>query len=437
MAISRLWRICLPFLLAFLVALPAQASQNTELQLENIARIGVARIRSGVLPGVVIGGRYDGILKILQERYTAAGSLDDRLEAASRQIVEDELLQAGYNVARSQNDEVFEEQLAEEPETARFLIGGRITQVTLNSYSSWFGDSTHDRRTIRWEVFDRNTGKIIYRGQTPGEAVATGIDNVSATYEAIRTSFRELLAEPDFAETLQRATEAASMPGSPVTNYEIRALASANQPLPVEQIARNSIPSIVWIHTPIGRGSGFFIDNSGLVVTNRHVVGDAFSVKVHLYDGSIHTGRVIKRDASDVALIKVEGEKTNVPGLPICYTHAVQVGEDVVAIGNPLALSNTVTKGIVSGIRDMGNRNLIQTDVAVNPGNSGGPLLNQNGVVVGIVTEKMTSRGVEGLGFALPIGESLQKLNVKVKTPTNAPVDRCGNPLPSIYSVNS
>jgi serine protease Do len=437
MAISRLWRFCLPFLLALLIALPAQASENTELQPENIAKIGVARIRSGVLPGVVIGGRYDGILKILQERYTAAGRLDDRLEAASRQIVEDELLQAGYDITRSQSDEVFEEQLIEEAETARFLIGGRITQVSLNSYSSWFGDSTHDRRTIRWEVFDRNTGRIIYREQTPGEAVATGIDNVSATYEAIRASFRELLSEPDFAEALQRATEVTSNPTAPIANYEIHALASANQPLSAEQIARNSIPSIVWIHAPTGRGSGFFIDNSGLVVTNRHVVGDAFSVKVHLYDGSIHTGRVVKRDASDVALVKLEGEKTNVPGLPVCYTHAVQVGEDVIAIGNPLALSNTVTKGIISGIRSLGNRNLIQTDVAVNPGNSGGPLLNQQGVVVGIVTEKMTSRGVEGLGFALPIGESLQRLNVSVKSPTNAPTDRCGNPLPSIYPINS
>lgn len=140
--------------------------------------------------------------------------------------------------------------------------------------------------------------------------------------------------------------------------------------------------------------------------------------------------------ASIVALVKLEGEKMNVPGLPICYTHAVQVGRDVVAIGNPLALSNTVTKGIVSGIRDIGNRNLIQTDVAVNPGNSGDDA-NQNGVVVGIVTEKMTSRGVEGLGFALPIGESLQKLNVKVKSPANVAIDRCGNPVASIYSLNS
>lgn len=74
-----------------------------------------------------------------------------------------------------------------------------------------------------------------------------------------------------------------------------------------------------------------------------------------------------------------------------------------------------MTKGIVSGIRTIGSRDLIQTDVAINPGNSGGPLLNQHGAVIGIVTEKMVSQGIEGLGFALPISESLQNLDVFVK----------------------
>ena len=172
-------------------------------------------------------------------------------------------------------------------------------------------------------------------------------------------------------------------------------------------------------------------------MTNHHVVESAFSVKVDLYDGSTRNGRVLKRDANfDVALLKLDGNTVGFSGLPICYTNAVKVGESVVAIGNPVSLSNTVTQGVVSGFRADLSRNLIQTDAAINPGNSGGPLLNRQGAVIGIVTEKMVSRGIEGLGFALPIGEVLHRLNVNVYAPMNRMVDSCGAPITTLTASN-
>ncbi len=171
------------------------------------------------------------------------------------------------------------------------------------------------------------------------------------------------------------------------------------------------------------------LDSSGLIVTNHHVVGSAFSVNVNLYDGTTLNGHVLRRDAvSDAALVKLEGD-SNVSGLPICHTDVVRVGQSVVAIGNPLSFSNTVTQGIVSGFRRTPSRSLIQTDTAVNPGNSGGPLLNREGTVIGIVTEKIVSEGVKGLGFALPIGEVLQRLNVIIDSPRHSALNSCGNPL--------
>ncbi|MBL1174215.1 S1C family serine protease [Pantanalinema sp. GBBB05] len=389
--------------------------------------IEIARIRSGLLPGAFLGGHHEGFLHLLQQHYTASGWLDEQLEEALRRLLEDELAQAGYHVAATPSSSVFEEQLVEELEPGRFLLGGTIIQAALNSYSSLFGDMTQDERTVRWEVFDRDRGKVIYRQETVGKAQAEGIKNPAATYDAIKASFQALLTSPQFVAVLQRSPT--PEPTTPATSYTISALPNSAVPMTVEQIAGQAIPAIVRIRTPLGRGTGFLLSHSGLAITNQHVVGSAFSVKVDLYDGSTRTGRVMKRDAtSDIALVKLEGEETGVAGLPICQTNAVKVGETVVAIGNPLSYTNSVTQGVVSGFRTMASRSLIQTDAAVNPGNSGGPLLNRFGAVIGIVTEKIASRGVEGLGFAVPIAESLQKLNVQITTPTSPNLTACGNP---------
>ncbi|MDX2229751.1 MAG: trypsin-like peptidase domain-containing protein [Leptolyngbyaceae cyanobacterium bins.349] len=397
------------------------------------AAIEMVRLRSRVLPGVLIGGRYEGIFPTLKERYTATGQLDEEVEDAARSLIEDELVQAGLNVVRSPFNVLFDEQIPDNPEPGRFLLGGTITQTALRSYHSWWGDRTQDERTIRWEVFDREVGRVIYAHATQGTAQAEGVNNRSATYDAIRASVKALLADSGFITALASPLEAS--PVLPV-DYKIAAIAGSPQPLTVEQLVGRSIPSVVQIRTPGGRGTGFLLDAAGLVITNQHVVDSAFTVKVDLYDGSTHTGRVLKRDrALDAALVKLEGNLATLTGLPICYSNSVKVGEAVVAIGNPMALANTVTQGVVSGFRTDSSRNLIQTDAAINPGNSGGPLLNRRGAVIGIVTEKMVSRGVEGLGFALPIGEALHRLDVKISAPLNGLVDPCGSPLTTLAAT--
>ena len=161
-----------------------------------------------------------------------------------------------------------------------------------------------------------------------------------------------------------------------------------------------------------GQGSGFIISPDGLILTNHHVVDGADEIKVHLTDDREFNAKVIGSDAkTDVAVIKIDGK--DLPCVKLGNSKDVKVGEWVAAIGAPFGLENTVTSGIVSAK----SRNLpsdqfvpfIQTDAAVNPGNSGGPLFDSYGNVVGIVTAKYTqsSSGVsaEGLGFALPIND--------------------------------
>ncbi|MEM9137002.1 MAG: trypsin-like peptidase domain-containing protein, partial [Cyanobacteria bacterium P01_F01_bin.42] len=157
-----------------------------------------------------------------------------------------------------------------------------------------------------------------------------------------------------------------------------------------------------------GTGSGFIYNNSGLIMTNRHVVADADQVTVVLKDGRQLEGKVLGSDElTDVAVVQIQAE--DLPALSLGNSEGIQPGEWAIAIGNPLGLDNTVTVGIISatgrtssevGIPDQ-RVNFIQTDAAINPGNSGGPLLNQNGEVIGVNTAIISN--AQGLGFAIPI----------------------------------
>ena len=151
-------------------------------------------------------------------------------------------------------------------------------------------------------------------------------------------------------------------------------------------------------------GSGFIIGEDGYIVTNHHVVKDADTIVVKLEDGREYDAEVIGQDAStDLALIRIDAE-TALPFLKIGDSDAVQVGEWVLAIGNPFGLDHTVTSGIVSAKgRFIGAGqydDFIQTDASINPGNSGGPLLDMDGMVVGINTAIVA--GGDGIGFAIP-----------------------------------
>ncbi|CAN5440277.1 DegQ family serine endoprotease [soil metagenome] len=161
---------------------------------------------------------------------------------------------------------------------------------------------------------------------------------------------------------------------------------------------------------PRGVGSGFIISADGYVMTNAHVVDGADDVYVTLTDKREFKAKIIGADKrTDVALVKIEG--SNLPRLTLGDSSKVRAGEWVIAIGSPFGLDNTVTAGIVSAkARDTGDYlPLIQTDVAVNPGNSGGPLINMRGEVIGINSQIYSrSGGYMGISFAVPIDEALR-----------------------------
>jgi serine protease Do len=155
-------------------------------------------------------------------------------------------------------------------------------------------------------------------------------------------------------------------------------------------------------------GTGVIIDKEGFILTNNHVVELTDEIKVKLADGREFTAKIVGRDPkTDLALIRIEPDGPFTP-LPLGDSDKLEVGDWVVAIGNPFGLGNTVTAGIVSAkYRQIGTGsydNFIQTDASINPGNSGGPLLNTAGEVVGINTAIFSRGGGSvGIGFAIPI----------------------------------
>jgi S1-C subfamily serine protease len=174
-------------------------------------------------------------------------------------------------------------------------------------------------------------------------------------------------------------------------------------------------PAVVSIRTDVGEGTGFLIDGKGTLVTNDHVVGNASHVLVRFgQDGSSIDGDVLGADpSSDLAVVSIDPAQIPKGARPLKFadSRAVQVGDLVVAIGNPFGLDRTATEGIVSGLgRSIQSPNgfaiddVIQTDAPINPGNSGGPLLDDGGNVIGVNSQIATAgvAGNIGIGFAIP-----------------------------------
>ncbi len=168
---------------------------------------------------------------------------------------------------------------------------------------------------------------------------------------------------------------------------------------------------VVTIKTDVSQGTGFFITNDGYIVTNYHIIEGARAAAIFTYDSRQYPVKLIGSDVNmDISLLKIEGD--NFFSLKLGDSDDVKIGEKVVAIGNPFGLAFTATEGIISARDRRGINNLpyyFQTDVALNPGNSGGPLINAEGEVIGINNFKVS--GADNIGFALEINYAIDSIN--------------------------
>ncbi|GBE19831.1 MAG TPA: trypsin-like serine protease [Candidatus Pacearchaeota archaeon] len=225
-------------------------------------------------------------------------------------------------------------------------------------------------------------------------------------YNSLNNKIDELKSDTqaklnELTESVLQAQEELNSLGSQVGSIDKEFdLLKASTSADFSGIIEDAIKGVVTVRTDVGQGTGFIITNDGYVVTNAHVLSGGRTINVVTYEHGSTGATFIGYDTElDIALIKISG---NYDKLKLGDSDSVQIGEKVIAIGNPLGLQFSVTEGIISGIHRPGPTGLeayIQTDAALNPGNSGGPLINKQGRVIGINNFKVG--GGESLGFAL------------------------------------
>ncbi|HEX6396795.1 MAG TPA: trypsin-like peptidase domain-containing protein [Steroidobacteraceae bacterium] len=205
-----------------------------------------------------------------------------------------------------------------------------------------------------------------------------------------------------YAEAVERAAPAV------VNIYTARIVKEQLRPSPIEELFGEVRPRVRQ-RLEQSLGSGVIVDEEGHVITNHHVIDKAEVIRAQLADGRIADAKVVGRDPeTDLAVLQLDLRK-NMPVMPLGHSDLLRVGDIVLAIGNPVGLSQTVTQGIVSatGRAQLGvatYENFIQTDAPINVGNSGGALINTNGELIGINTAVLAKNlGVEGIGFAIPV----------------------------------
>jgi len=342
--------------------------------------------------------------------------------------LKEELTKAGYQVVGDPNS------LFEDPQEwkAEFLLAGIIKHVALNQCFPYagFGNFTTSSGEasveVEWQIFERRTRSVVFTSSTGGTADADQgpAGGEQAYYSAFAASVRNLLADQRFASIMSK------QPPTVVQGREALLVETVYldkvDPSKSSEVIQYVHGSVVTIPVGSGHGSGVIISRSGMVLTNAHVVGEGTGmVSVELATGRRIIGEVVRVNKEiDAAIIQLE--KGRYLPAPMGSPDSMKIGDPVFAIGTPLdqRLSRTVTKGVVSAFREEDGRRLIQSDVTIHPGNSGGPLLDGNGRVIGIAHSAfLAGRTGIGLNYFVPIDEAWKALQVQ---PQNAKVDLAG-----------
>ncbi len=264
----------------------------------------------------------------------------------------------------------------------------------------------------------------IFGGIISGNIVRKSIEKETTTENSAVVQDAQTTTQKPAETTAETTTKTETTTSNNVPQVNINSgtyTSSAEKPslgvsLSAKEIYKNNVDSVVSIEVrnaySIGYGTGFIVSEKGYIVTNYHVVEGANKVSVTLYDESTYSAKVIGyEESNDLAIIKIEPEG-KIESLVYGKSSALSVGDDVYVIGNPLGdLTFTLTRGVVSALNrliDTGsgfNINMFQTDAAINSGNSGGPVFDEHGFVVGIASAKYASSSIEGLSFCVPIDD--------------------------------
>ena len=304
------------------------------------------------------------------------------------------------------------ESSAEAGSNADFRVGITIEALDYRSCVSGTDVKRGEASTkFRWEVFSTRRQQVVWRAVVRASfATQESMSSVDFSKNLWRAAVNNALAHRGFVEAirsdgLSTSSGAAALPtlaidGGPVVSG------------PVNTHGSQLLQAVVTVQSGTSSGSGFYIGREGYLLTNHHVVADAKFVKIKLADGRSLVGEVIRQDKiRDVALVRTD--PVDAPVLSLRDDEPA-VGEEVYALGSPFGdvLSGTLTRGVLSSHRVLEGTAFLQSDVAVNPGNSGGPLIDAKGRVIGIA--QWGIKGAQGINMFIPIGEALEKLSLTV-----------------------
>jgi serine protease Do len=266
---------------------------------------------------------------------------------------------------------------------------------------------------IFWQVYSPEAQKVVFETTTEGSFQPEGLikSNMDLFFlNAFRSATRNLLSEQGFYNAVTSSEVIKARTDGPKTlKFErVKLLAE-----PLTKNITKLRTAVATIVSDRGSGSGFFVNKDGYLLTNQHVVGSSKFVKVKLSTGRDLIGEVTRSDkARDIALIKTEQIAVQPMGI---RDSEPNIGEEVYVLGSPLGdkFNTTLTKGILSGYRTMNEQRYLQSDASILPGDSGGPLLDAEGAVIGITVAGLGAKGMAGMNFFIPIGDALAKLGVE------------------------
>lgn len=335
-------------------------------------------------------------------------------------LFRDELTGLGFTVAGDPNN-LFRD---DEDDGAELQVGALITDVSIMACG---GFTARDRKleladvpalgiaqmSIEWQIYSPVESKVLAKVPTVVRVdyKEPRTQVVDAMLQGVfAANVRALAASDDFRTAVMSAGPSASALRSPIAAPPIALpLAPRGTARPISEASG----SVVALFAGDGMGSGFLVSRDGHLLTNRHVVGASKFLKVKWSDGVETVGEVIRSDAGrDIALIKTDARGRQPFDL---RRSGVQTGETVFAIGTPLdsRLQGSLTQGVVSATRTLGGYNFIQSDVVVNPGNSGGPLLDQRGAVIGVTVAGIGQKDApRGINFFIPIDDAFAFLSL-------------------------
>ena len=322
----------------------------------------------------------------------------------------------GYNMIGTADEGVFSKKNSS---NASMLLAGTVNHLICEDSTVYERLSNCDA-AVEWELLDTAKDKVVYKVLTRYRREINERGDVGDEVEALIVgAIHQLLSRERFVAHLKKDGSEPEEGTLPAPDFEAGEFARCPaRTLTLPDQMEEAINASALIRVGDGVGSGFYISPDGILLTAAHVVDGADVIRVKDKEGNEYKAEVLRTDKrQDIALLKVDIAGS--PCLSLSET-LPSIGSDVYAVGAPAGeeLAFSVSRGIVSGIREWHSARFIQTDASLNAGNSGGPILDAGGGVIAVVSWKLAIPGFEGLGFGVPSGAALERLAISAGSTT-------------------